>query len=290
MEFVRIEPGNFVMGHDGSKLPDNLLDPREPDGERRAWLRETGDYDEVPAHTVTISNASYVGVHEVTNQQYEEFDPLHTYLRGKLGFSIDDDEAVVFVSWHEAQAFCDWLSRKEGLPYRLPTEAEWEYACRAGTTTLFSTGDALPDDYLRNPSSSWYPDLRRGRGRDEVVPLHVGGTPANPWGIHDMHGNVEEWCLDWYGPYEEQPQTDPVGRADGDFKVTRGGSHSTFAYYLRSANRIGTLPEDTSWYIGFRVVIGEMPRSAALPPIPPPPCQQDVRQRKPRRTAKAPDP
>ncbi len=290
MEFVRIEPGSFVMGHHGGKIPDQILDAREADGARRVGLPDDGDYDEVPAHKVTISNPFYIGICEVTNQQYEQFDPLHVYLRGKVGFSIDNDEAVIFVSWHEAQAFCDWLSRKEGLPYRLPTEAEWEYACRAGTTTLFSTGDTLPEACVKNPGSSWYPTQHRARGRAEVVPLHVGKTPPNPWGIYDMHGNVEEWCDDWYGPYEAQEQTDPVGRADGDFKVTRGGSHSTFPYYMRSANRMGSLADNKSWYIGFRVVLGEIPPTAALPPVPPARYQLDVRQDPVPRPPKGPDP
>jgi len=289
MEFVRIDPRSFMIGHDG-RLPDQVLDVTEPDGRRIAWLPENGDYDERPAHRVTISKPFYMGICEVTNDQYERFDPLHAYLRGKLGFSIDGDEAVVFVSWHEAKAFCDWLSRKEGLPYRLPTEAEWEYACRAGTTTVFSTDDTLPAEFLRNPGSAWYPDSRRGRGRQDIVLLHVAKTPPNPWGLHDMHGNVEEWCYDWYGPYEAADQVDPVGRADGDFKVTRGGSHSTFAFYLRSANRSGTLPEDKSWYIGFRVVLGEMPSTPPLPVVAPAPFQINVRQRKPAQYAKVPDP
>jgi formylglycine-generating enzyme required for sulfatase activity len=233
MKFVRIEPGTFQMGVGKTPLPNELNHPKERRRNREFYIpTENGDCDEQPNHEVTISEPFYMGICEVTNEQYEQFDPLHVYLRGKLGFSIDNDEAVVFVTWHEARAFCDWLSEKEGLPYRLPTEAEWEYACRAGTTTHFNTGDALPEVYLKNPSSSWYPDPRRGRGREEVVPLHVGKTPPNQWGLYDMHGNVEEWCHDWYGPYEAGHQIDPVGRVDGDFKVTRGGSHATFAYYL----------------------------------------------------------
>jgi len=290
MEFVRIQPGTFSMGYGNDKeLPENILNAREFGG-RKIWLPSNGDYDEHPTHAVTITKPFYMGVTEVTNRQYEEFDRLHAHLRGKNGFSIDNEEAVVFVSWHEAEAFCEWLSEKEGLPYRLPTEAEWEYACRAGTTTPFSTGDTLPAEFIKNPDNSWYPCLPRSRGREEVVMLHVKGTPPNPWGLCDMHGNVEEWCFDWYGPYEKGKQADPISRADGDFKVTRGGSHGTVAYYLRSSNRLGTLPEDKSWFIGFRVVMGEMPKTSALPPVAKPLYQQNVKQAAPSDITRGPDP
>lgn len=231
MRFVRIESGSFEMGS------------------------KNGDFDEQPVHKVNISNPFYMAVTEVNNAQYEQFNPQHNKLRGKWGFSKEDDEAVVFVSWHEAVAFCEWLSKKEGVPYRLPTEAEWEYACRAGTNTAFNTGSELPEIYHKNQ-------------KDERIPkplsLEVGKTPANTWGLCDMHGNVEEWCYDWYGSYVEEEQIDPVGYVDGDFKVTRSGSHNVSVYYLRSANRLGTLPEDKNWLIGFRVVIGEMPKTIAL--------------------------
>ncbi|GAH33722.1 unnamed protein product, partial [marine sediment metagenome] len=241
-----------------------------------------GDPDEQPVHKVTISKPFYMGVYEVTNTQYERFDPTHRYLRDKLGFSIENDEAVVFVSWNEAKAFCDWLSAREGLTYRLPTEAEWEYACRAGTTTVFHTGDKLPVSFHKNVTTSWYPDAARGRGRQDVVVLDIGKTMWNPWGLYDMHGNVEEWCYDWYGPYEAEHQVDPVGRVDGDFKVARGGSHSTKLYYLRSANRMGTIPEERNWLIGFRVVLGEMPQAKPLPKPEPQLHQRGVSQRIPK--------
>jgi sulfatase modifying factor 1 len=288
MEFVRIEPGEFLMGHD-ARLADAVLKVTEADGKRAVWLPARGDYDERPVHRVRITRPFYMGVYEVTNAQYERFDPRHAHLRGKFGFSIEDDEAVVFVSWHEAKGFCQWLSDKEGLPYRLPTEAEWEYAARAGTATVFSTGDTLPAVYLNKPDNSWYPAPGRSRGRDSVALLHVGKTPPNPWGLYDMHGNVEEWCEDWYGPYEPGEQRDPVGRASGDFKVTRGGSHSTFAFYMRSANRMGTLPEDKHWMIGFRVVLGEMPSTRPLPPPGPELYQRNVRQGGPLKTARRVD-
>ena len=264
MRMVRIEPGTFTMGS-----------------------AEGGDFDERPAHEVTVSRAFFLAVCEVTNAQYERFDPEHRELRGKLGFSHDDDEAVVFVSWHEADAFCRWLAAKEGLPYRLPTEAEWEYACRAGTTTAYHTGDTLPEAFHKNVTESWYPGSPRGN--DQPVALAVGKTPANPWGLCDMHGNVEEWCLDWYGPYAGRAQTDPVGRADGAFRVTRGGSHSTALEYLRSANRLGTLPDDKSWLIGFRVALGPAPATKPLPVPPLPRNQRDVRQEVPTDLAEGPD-
>ena len=217
MEFARIEPGGFRMGND-AKLDDSIVKVTEADGKRAVWLPVSGDYDERPAHGVRITRAFYIGVLEVTNAQYERFDPRHAHLRGKLGFSIDSDEAVVFVSWHEAKAFCDWLSLKEGLPYRLPTEAEWEYAARAGTTTAFSTGDTLPAAYLNKPDNSWYPAPGRDRGRDNLTLLHVGKTPANPWGLHDMHGNVEEWCEDWYGPVCRRRSDGPDGALERRFQ------------------------------------------------------------------------
>jgi formylglycine-generating enzyme required for sulfatase activity len=258
MKFVRIEQGSFLMGQE-----------------------KGGDLDERPVHKVTITRPFDMAATEVTNAQFEQFDPQHRGLRGKLGFSNDDNEAVVFVSWHEAAEFCKWLSKKEGKPCRLPTEAEWEYACRAGAATAYYTGDGLSKDYHKNQVETW--ELK-------PLPLHVATTPPNPWGLFDMHGNVEEWCSDWYGQYEQDDQIDPIGPAAGDFKVTRGGSHSTPLPYLRSANRLATLPEDKSCLIGFRVVIGEMPDTKPLPPPAPPLNQQKVSQEIPSDLTKSPDP
>ena len=252
---VRIEPGRFAMGQE-----------------------KGGDWDERPVHEVTIGHPFLMGVTEVTNAQYERFDADHKRYRGERRLSVEDDEAVVFVSWHEAVAFCAWLSEREGKPYRLPTEAEWEYACRAGTTTAFHAGDELPEAFHKRQKTGSRP-LR--------VSLAVGMTPANAWGLRDMHGNVEEWCRDWYGPYEEggaENRDSPCSetREDSprfpDFKVTRGGSHNTEVQYLRSANRMGTLPEDKHWLIGFRVVQGEPPETAPLPHSAPPLWAQDVNQ------------
>lgn len=257
MDMVRIEEGRFQMGSEGIH------------------------YDEEPVHEVQIGQAFYMSAFEVTNAQYEQYDPGHASLRGKLGFSHEDDEAVVFVNWHEATAFCRWLSEREGKPYRLPTEAEWEYACRAGTKTAYAMGEEFPVGQYKHQHESWYPDPVHTRPEFEHVPLTVGQFAPNAWGLYDMHGNVEEWVQDWYGPYEAGSQADPVGRADGDFRMTRGGSHSTRSAYLRSAKRLGTLPEDRSWMIGFRVVIGDMPHSMALPAAQKPLCLRDVNQEVP---------
>ncbi|HUW19342.1 MAG TPA: SUMF1/EgtB/PvdO family nonheme iron enzyme [Sedimentisphaerales bacterium] len=234
IKLVRIEPGAFMMGQ-----------------------RQGGDFDEQPVHKVNITKPFYVAAAEVTNAQYEMFDPEHIKYRGSRGLSKNDNEAAGFISWNDAANFCRWLSKKEGKPYRLPTEAEWEYACRAGTTSPYYTGDELPEVYLKSQKRA-----------EEPVPvdLTVARTPASRWGLCDMHGNVEEWCHDWYGPYAEGEQTDPVGRSDGDFKVTRSGSHNTDVEYLRSANRHGALPDDKHWLIGFRVVLGELPDTEPLPP------------------------
>lgn len=283
MTFVRIEAGTFNMGIDKTPLPpeiiDNISQQKSWKPNERPYL-QNGDFDEYPSHKVTISQPFYMGTLEVTNIQYEQFDPEHRKLRGKLGFSKEDDEAVVFVNWHDAVEFCAWLAKKDGLAYRLPTEAEWEYACRAGTTTFYHPGDGLVDEFHKNPDESWYPSVGRGGSmKEEVVPLTVGQTPPNSWGLYDMHGNVEEWCYDWYGPYEEEDQVDPVGREDGLFRITRGGSHSTPIYYLRSSNRLGTLPDDKSWLIGFRVVIGELPTTTTSSKAEPTLWARDVPQR-----------
>jgi len=267
MKFVRIEPGPFRMGQE-----------------------EGGDWDEQPVHPVRISKPFFMAVTEVTNAQYEQFDPKHRPFRGKLGYSKRDDEAVVFINWYEANQFCQWLSQKEGKPYRLPTEAEWEYACRAGTTTAYHTGDSLPKEFHKNVGMSWFPDPARRRKGADPVPLVVAQTPPNPWGLFDMHGNVEEWCSDGYGPYEPTAQTDPVGRIDGDFKVTRGGSHSTEISFLRSANRLAALPEDKSWLIGFRVVLGDIPKTEPLPVPTPAMNRQNVNQQFRPDWSKGPDP
>jgi formylglycine-generating enzyme required for sulfatase activity len=273
-EYVRIAPGGFVMGA-GRKIPQAMcewltymtraeLQAMFPHGDPARlvlsdMLFEDGDPDEQPVVATTIHTPFYLGATQVTNRQYEMFDPDHKNLRGKFGFSKGDDEAVIYVSWHEAAAYCEWLAKREGKPYRLPNEAEWEYAARAGTKTLFSTGDSLPDYYLKNARVT---DFQTAKDK---VSLRVGETPPNPWGLFDMHGNVEEWVEDTYSLRA------PIAGSVMDysqFKVTRGGSHGTFAYYLRSANRSAALPETRGFTIGFRVACGEVEKTRAVVSVP----------------------
>ena len=262
MKLVRIAPGEFTMGS-GSEAPKSA----------DQWAKR--DYDEAPAQTVKISKPFLMGATEVTNAQYEQFDPEHKKLRGRDGVNKADDEPVTFVTWHQAVAFCEWLSKKEGKPYRLPTEAEWEYACRAGTETPFNTGDTLTPEQANI-------GLARD-GKLQPTTVKVASYPPNAWGLHDMHGNVLEWCLDWHGPYENSPQTDPVGRADGYAKIARGWCFHRPERapepmkYWRSANRSGFLPEDANRYTGFRIVQAEMPTTKPLPVVPAE-YQKDVKQ------------
>ncbi|MEQ7799231.1 SUMF1/EgtB/PvdO family nonheme iron enzyme [Pedobacter sp. ASV1-7] len=224
IEMVEIKAGKFLMGSAGF-------------GENQ---------DESPAHLVQISKQFKISSTEITNAQYELFDPKHKSFRGKNGFSKEDDEAVIYVSYNDAVKFCEWLSKRENKIYRLPTEAEWEYVCRAGTFSPYAIGDrVLPKDFLKNQEIAWEP---------KPVSLQVKQTQPNQWGVYDMHGNVEEWCLDWYGKYNAKEQIDPSGYENGLYRVSRGGNHNTPVKYLRSANRSALIPEDKTCFTGFRIV------------------------------------
>ena len=182
---------------------------------------------------------------EITNAQYEAFDPQHQ----RDEFSAGDKDAVNRVSWSEAMHFCEWLSRQTGKYYRLPTEAEWEYACRAGTTMPYTTGETFPKEQWKEQANN----------RDKVpVSLRVAQFKPNAWGLYDMHGNVEEWCLDSVDDLlrTDPPATDAFGfhTAGAQFKAVRGGSHNTPVEFLRSDARAASIPTDKSVLLGFRVV------------------------------------
>ncbi len=213
---VEIPAGSFRMGSENPSMPE---------------------WDEAPLQEVTLP-AFKMSATEITNAQYEAYDPTHKELRGHNGFSQADDEAVVMVSWIEATSYCNWLSEKTGRNFRLPTEAEWEYACRAGTTTAYNTGDTFPEDQWKVQENTRF---------KEPVSLQVAQFAPNAWGMYDMHGNVEEWCSNNY---------------DYDSKAVRGGSHNTPVQFLRSANRSGSLQGDRSVLLGFRIVEAPYAKSA----------------------------
>ena len=204
------------------------------------------DWDEAPRREVKV-DAFRMSATEITNAQYEAFDPTHQ--RGEQGFSTGDDEAVIMVSWDDAMAYCRWLSEKTGKHYRLPTEEEWEYACRAGTTTAYNTGDTFPE-------SQW--KVQKNTRDKEHVSLQVAQFEPNAWGLYDMHGNVEEWCADAYLDSDSPHSAIGLWMEDSRYANVRGGSHNTPVRYLRSANRSAAPPEDRTVLRGFRIV--ESPR------------------------------
>jgi len=229
--------------------------------------------DEVQ-HQVTISNF-LMAKFEVTQKEYSQVMGNNpSRFRG-------DNLPVENVSWYDAAAFCNRLSRKNNLAeaykiegesvtwnreangFRLPTEAEWEYACRAGTTTPFNTETSISTKeanyYGTYPYmiETYYFQQRKlktrpGEYREKTV--RVGTFPPNRWGLHDMHGNVWEWCWDWYGKYPSDHQTDPQGPSSGTLKVNRGGGWNDFAKHLRSAYRASNPPGSRTFNLGFRVV------------------------------------
>ena len=201
-----------------------------------------GDGDD--AHDVTLTKPFKMGVHEVTQAQYEQVMGVN------LSKYKGADNPVENVSWDDAVEFCRRLSelpaeKAAGNVYRLPTEAEWEYACRAGTTTKYSFGD----DESELGDYAWY-----GVNSDQKT-HPVGSKKPNAWGLYDMHGNVFEWCQDRYGDYPSGSVTDPTGPAVGSSRVFRGGSWSSSAENRRSASRYGYYPSDRYSYGGFRVCL-----------------------------------
>jgi formylglycine-generating enzyme required for sulfatase activity len=204
---------------------------------------------------VTISKDYYLGVYEVTQAQYEKMmgkNPSRFQGDNLRGDSLRRDSTnhpVEQVSWADAVEFCKTLSelpeeKKAGRVYRLPTEAEWEYACGAGTRAVYSFFEAQSlGDY------AWF----RENSHEKSHP--VGQKKANAWGLHDMYGNVWEWCNDWHGKYPKGTISDPTGPKDGSNRVGRGGSWCDFAFDCRRAPRYGVYPSIRDSSGGFRVAL-----------------------------------
>ena len=288
MELVLIPAGEFQMGS------------AESAEETAAFFKKnyfmdslTADYfkAEHPQHRVRITKPFYLGTYHVTRGQFRQFvkdtgyktdakkddkpgafgfdleQHSFTFNQGyswrRTGFQQTDEHPVVSVSWNDAMAFCQWLSRKEYQTYRLPTEAEWEYACRAGTTTRYFSGDDpetlakvanVADGVFWARFPTWNTLRNTGLTASDgyVFTAPVGSFKPNAFGLYDMHGNAAQWCADWYGDeyYGESPVDDPKGPHTGDRHVLRGGTFMDEPHLTRSATR-----EGESWFPGFRVAM-----------------------------------
>ena len=228
MEFVYVKPGTFLMGSPVEDFHRNS--------------------DEIQ-HRVTLTKGFYIQTSEVTQEQWKTIMGVNPSQYSYCG----PDCPVEMISWNEAKKFISKLNIKEKTNrYRLPTEAEWEYACRAGTDTHFYFGNSLYTTQANYNGNHPLPGDPRGRNLNRTVP--VKSYPPNKFGIHDMHGNVYEWCEDWYGEYPPGHAIDPVGPKSGISKVCRGGGLSSYARRCRSANRTKHLPSYWSFYIGVRLV------------------------------------
>ena len=237
MPMVWIAAGKFTMGSPAS----------EP----------FRDGDEGPPHEVTISRGFYLGKHVITQKQWESVMGTSPWV-GQPLVQPNPNHPAVYISWDDVDSFLQRLNQKSGQEvYRLPTEAEWEYACRAGTATVWSCGDQRE----RLGEYAWYRQEDVSDGwMTHVGPEHaqpVGTKQPNPWGLFGMHGNVYEWCRDWYAPdyYANSPATDPTGPAAGSTRVTRGGSFGADAWALRSANRLQEAPDSRGYSLGARVLM-----------------------------------
>jgi sulfatase modifying factor 1 len=248
LDNVTIDTKDFVKGNEatnsiGMKLiwiPANEFDMGSSESET----------DEKPIHRVRISKGFWIGSTEVTQGQYKaimEDEPWS----GEKYVQVSDLNPAVYVSWENAVEFCRRLSQKENRIYRLPTEAEWEYACRANSETRFSFGDN--EKYLGE--YAWYQD--NTWEIDQKYARQVGQKYPNAFGLYDMHGNAWEWCSDWYDEkfYSESQKTDPQGPGSGRFRVIRGGSWHFTPWRCRSAARSGQLPYVKFMSFGFRVVL-----------------------------------
>jgi len=222
MELVYVKPGRFTMGSPTS---------------------EAGRDNDETQHEVTITRGFYLGKYEVTQGQYQ------AVVGSNLSNWKEANRPVECVSWNDATEFCNRLSQRVGKQVRLPTEAEWEYACRAGSTTRFCFGDS--DGGLGE--YAWFSSNSGGQTHA------VGGRTPNAWGLYDMHGNVWEWCEDWYGGYPSGTVNDPTGPVSGRARALRGGSWGSSPRGCRSALRDGVGPALRGGGSGFRVAVSLSP-------------------------------
>jgi len=280
LDLVLIPAGRFAMG--SPETADQLL--KAFPYAKKEWFM-----GERPVHRVTISRPFYLGKYEVTKGQFKKFVEETGYKtdaerdgQGGGGYTGDKDKPfaqrptftwrdwaveegdtspVVNVSHNDALAFCEWLSRKEGEEYRLPTEAEWEYACRAGTTERYYNGDDpegltnignVADATAKEKFPAW---TTVSSSDGWAFTSSVGQFAANTFGLYDMIGNAWQWCSDWYDDdyYAKSPDRDPSGPNSGSIRVCRGGSWDSYAVLCRAAHRVRVLPERRCNDLGFRL-------------------------------------
>jgi formylglycine-generating enzyme len=299
MKLVEIPAGEFTMG--AEEDPEDTLNAFPYWNPK--WL-----VGEIPRHKVRITKAFLMARYEVSLNEFLLFYHAANYkieaerdekpswgydTEGRLvksgrfrpwdpvGWKIGMDHPVIYVTWNDAVAFCAWLSKKEGKTYRLPTEAEWEYACRAGSNSRYYFGNNLEeihrfanvadsarkalspnifiepfDEELKQPETKFSaPFLGHGDSYPWTAP--VGKFEPNPFGLYDMHGNAMEWCSDWYDEnyYQNSPVNDPQGPTTGTARVVRGGGYGVALIMLRSAHRDSAVPSYRGCHLGFRVVL-----------------------------------
>jgi sulfatase modifying factor 1 len=224
--FRWIVPGTFLMGSP------------EDEPER---------YDDETQHPVTLTQGYWLADSACTQALW----------RAVMGnnpsrFQDDEQNPVEQVSWNGVQQFIDKLNGLiPNLNARLPTEAQWEYACRAGTTMPFSLGKNITPEQVNYDGNYPYANGKKGLYRKKTIP--VKSLPPNPWGLYEMHGNVWEWCQDWYGDYPAEPGVDPIGSSEGAYRVLRGGSWHDHGRYVRSADRSSPEPGIRGGDVSFRL-------------------------------------
>ena len=227
MKFVWIPPGSFMMG--------------SPKEEKERSDNET-------QHKVILTKGLYMGVYTVTQEQWQE-----VMGNNPSKFKSEKNLPVEHVSWEDCQDFVKKLREKDKdkKAYRLPTEAEWEYACRAGTTTPFHFGETISTEQANYDGDFVYGTGKKGVYRAKTTP--VGTLPANGWGLYDMHGNLWQWCQDWHGDYPNNDVSDPQGPEKGQVRLLRGGSWYHYHVYCRSAFRRWNEPGSRLKYFGLRI-------------------------------------
>lgn len=286
MQMVLIPPGEFLMGSTDREIQAAIQVERSELAHSAAMRPNQQRYfikkieAEAPQHKVVLSKPFLIGRTEITVMQWNAFVDATGYVSsalqdseqgGRTTFGLKESTPVAgttaktWVSWDEATQFCDWLSETEGVRYRLPTEAEWEYACRAGTTSKWFTGD----DLTELAASAWTLQScgreRQPRFNDAHVPVtEVATKRPNPFGLYDMTGNAWEWCSDWYSRsyYTDATPINPQGPIDTssaigterETRVLRGGGNGFRENECRSASRWFYKPKTVRWYVGFRVV------------------------------------